>query len=167
MISAAKPANSSGVIHSGRHLGFTHTTHRCERSPGTDSAPGGRFSRLWWFFITTSMPRRWHAASSQYVQWKESATRTSPGLKPSSSWRSNAVSPVALPLYGPTTRSSTHPVNTDVTTKQRRIGKPRPCFCAGFCGNTAWLAGVSAAVTVQPSMRWIDRPRAPSRIRFC
>ena len=69
--------------------------------------------------------------------------------------RNSAVSPVSFPAHGPNAMPVIIAVANDIRTTMRIKGNPRPFFCVLGWGQAAWLAGVSGALSVVPSTKWM------------
>ena len=90
--------------------------------------------------------------------YSRSPSTISPGCNVSQICRNKLCSPVFLPRHPPTAHSNTVPTDNDKNTTKRRIGKPSPAFWFRLCGYSAWLAGVSSMVAVEPSTSVTRRP---------
>ena len=88
-----------------------------------------------------------------------SARRTSPGARRSHIRRSRLTSPCPLPAYRAKPRFTTAPQAREMRAPRRAIGNPWPGPWLYTWGYSAWLAGVSAIVTVVRSNRYTRRPR--------
>ena len=72
--------------------------------------------------------------------------------------RNSAVSPVSFPLYGPSARSRTTPVASEMIATIRTSGNPSPIPWAFDCGKASWFAAVSGIEAVVPSTSATRRP---------